>query len=132
MDVQHLGRIGFDPAWLRRYGLTNPDALSLIAVRGTAMHPTIEDGDEILVDRSDEESRLRAGIYVLSDPDEGLLVRRIVPVTRDGAPAGFIAITDNDADEPAAVILTPTIDPAQVVGRVVWLGRRVRQEPGRG
>ena len=115
-----LGRIGFDTAWLRRLGLAGggPNRLSVIRVDGDSMSPTLSDGDEILVDRDDGAGRLRDGIYVLRI-EEALVVKRLAL-----GPGGRLSVrSDNDAYpgwpdlEPGAV---------DVVGRVVWVGRRLR------
>jgi hypothetical protein len=117
---KRLGRIGFDMAWLRRLGLGGggPGRLSVIRVDGDSMSPTLSDGDDILVDREDGAGRLRDGIYVLRI-EEALVVKRLAL-----GPGGRLSVrSDNDAYpgwpdlEPAAV---------DVVGRVVWVGRRLR------
>lgn len=119
-EEKRLGRIGFDSAWLRRLGLGGggPDRLSVIRVDGDSMTPTLSDGDEILVDREDGAGRLRDGVYVLRIEDV-LVVKRL-----SVGPGGRLSVrSDNDAYpgwpelEPGAV---------DVVGRVVWVGRRLR------
>ncbi|HEX8191920.1 MAG TPA: S24 family peptidase [Allosphingosinicella sp.] len=116
-DERARGHIAFDPVWLRRVA-TDPKRLSLIRVEGDSMVPTLADGDEILVDRGDGAERLRDGIYVLRIED-ALVVKRVAP-----HPEGrTIAIrSDNDA-YPS----WPDCDPAsvEIVGRVVWVGRRI-------
>jgi hypothetical protein len=115
-----LGRIGFDSAWLRRIGLGGggPGRLSVIRVDGDSMTPTLADGDEILVDREDGAGRLRDGIYVLRV--EGVLVVKRLSI----GPGGRLSVrSDNDA-YPG----WPDLDPSavDVVGRVAWVGRRLR------
>jgi hypothetical protein len=111
------GRIGFDPQWLRRLGVAPADA-SLIRVEGDSMRPTLADGDDILVDRGEAGRRLRDGIYVLRI-EEALVVKRVAL-----SPAGgrVSILSDNEA-YPG----WPDCDPAAVdiVGRVVWVGRRI-------
>jgi phage repressor protein C with HTH and peptisase S24 domain len=111
------GHIAFDPQWLKRMA-KDPRRLSLIVVEGDSMAPTLADGDEIMVDQSDGAERLRDGIYVLRI-DEALVVKRVAL-----HPSGrTISIrSDNDA-YPG----WPDCDPAgiAVVGRVVWVGRRL-------
>ncbi len=113
-----LSQMAFDAQWLRRIGAGDGKALSIIRVEGDSMAPTLVDGDEILVDRADAVDRLRDGIYVLRR-DDSLMVKRLSP-----SPAGgTVSITsDNPAyqswpDCPLASL--------QVVGRVVWCGRRL-------
>ena len=111
------GEIAFDPIWLRKMKL-RPQGLSMIQVQGDSMTPTLNAGDDILVDRDDTTDRLRDGIYVLRD-EELLLVKRLAvnPLTRQ-----FIIRSDNpvypdwaDAD----------LSAINVIGRVVWVGRKV-------
>lgn len=117
-DEQERAHIAFDPAWLRRIASGAPDQLSIIRVEGDSMAPTLADGDEILVDRSDSEARIRDGIYVLR-MDEALMVKRLAlnPATRT------VSIrSDNPAYSGWPDCALGTID---VVGRVVWAGRRI-------
>jgi hypothetical protein len=111
-----LGRIGFDRQWLRRLGVARGGQLSVIRVQGDSMVPTLADGDEILVDHEDGAGRLRDGIYVLRI--EGALVVKRIAVS----PAGISVRSDNPAYP-----VWPESDPAGIdlVGRVVWFGRRL-------
>ncbi|HZF94170.1 MAG TPA: S24 family peptidase [Allosphingosinicella sp.] len=112
-----LGHMAFDPAWLRRMA-SDPKRLSLIRVEGDSMVPTLADGDEILVDSGDAGERLRDGIYVLRIED-ALVVKRVAP-----HPAGrTIAVRSDNEAYPS----WPDCDPAsvEIVGRVVWVGRRI-------
>ena len=113
-----LGQIAFDPAWLRRMRIASREQLSLIRVQGDSMAPTLSDGDEIMVDRGDAGERLRDGIYVLRIEDV-LVVKRVAV-----NPAGRrLSIRSDNGDYPS----WPDCDPAavDVVGRVVWVGRRL-------
>lgn len=112
------GEVAFDPKWLRDLG-ADPRALSIIRVEGDSMAPTLDDGDDILVDGGDAAARLRDGIYVLR-MDDVLMVKR---VARAPGPGRISVISDNPHyrswdDLPMASV--------QLVGRVVWTGRRVR------
>ena len=112
------GEVAFDPKWLRGLG-ADPRALSIIRVEGDSMAPTLNDGDDIMVDGGDAAARLRDGIYVLR-MDDALMVKR---VARAPGPGRISVISDNPHyrswdDLPMASV--------QLVGRVVWTGRRVR------
>lgn len=112
------GEVAFDPKWLRELG-ADPRALSIIRVEGDSMAPTLNDGDDILVDGGDAAGRLRDGIYVLR-MDDALMVKRIARAPGQGRIA---VISDNPHyrswdDMPMTAV--------QLVGRVVWTGRRVR------
>jgi len=70
------GQFGFSEGWLRDLKASKASSLSIIGVVGDSMEPTLYDGDEILVDLGDAQSRLRDGIYVLR-MDGALNVKRI-------------------------------------------------------
>ena len=116
---RELGQIAFDPAWLRQMRIGSAEQLSLIRVQGDSMATTLSDGDEIMVDRGDAGERLRDGIYVLRMEDV-LVVKRVAV-----NPAGRRLSISSDND---AYPSWPDCDPAavDVVGRVVWVGRRLR------
>jgi phage repressor protein C with HTH and peptisase S24 domain len=113
-----LSHLAFDPKWLRRLGAGDGSQLSIIRVEGDSMAPTLADGDEILVDRADGSERLRDGIDVLRR-DDALMVKR---VALDPAGERIGIRSDNEAypswpDCPRASV--------EIVGRVVWCGRRL-------
>jgi len=117
-DERRLGRIGFDATWLRRLGLGGASSrLSLIRVGGDSMAPTLADGDEILVDHDDGAGRLRDGIYVLRI--EGALVVKRLAV----GPGGRLNVRSDNEAYPG----WPDVEPGavDVVGRVMWVGRRL-------
>lgn len=108
----------FSPDLLRALGVS-PEMASIIRVEGDSMAPTLNDGDDILVDGGDAAARLRDGIYVLR-MDDVLMVKR---VSRAPGPGRISVISDNPQyrswdDLPMTAV--------RLVGRVVWTGRRVR------
>jgi hypothetical protein len=117
-DERAQAHIAFDPAWLRRIARGAPDLLSIIHVTGDSMAPTLGHGDDILVDRGDGASRVRDGIYVLRI-DDALVVKRVAvnPAART------LSIRSDNPAYPG----WPDCEPAAVdiVGRVVWTGRRI-------
>ena len=107
-------RMRFDPSWLR--GLTlDPRLLSVIQVRGDSRHPTLNDGDDILVDRGDR--RPRDGIFVLR-LDGVLNVKRL-----QVEPGRKLTVRSDNPAYPS----WPALDrgDVDVIGRVVWAGRRL-------
>lgn len=109
-------RFGFDERWLARLTRAKGTSLSIINVAGDSMEPTLSSGDEVLVDASDQSSRLRDGIYVLR-ADDALVVKRVT------LKPGGRKITIS-SDNPAY----PSWDDVdrsdiQIVGRVIWFGR---------
>jgi SOS-response transcriptional repressor LexA len=113
-----VAQIGFDPAWLKRLTAAGADELNLVKVEGDSMAPTLLPGDDILVDRSDGEVRVRDGIYVLRMEDS-LLVKRLTlhPVTRR-----VTVQSDNPAYADWPDLALSDIN---LIGRVIWTGRRV-------
>ena len=110
--------IGFDGALLRDLGARRPAALSLIRVTGDSMEPTLRDGDDILVDR--DATAVRSGaIYVLR-VDDMLVVKRLIGEAGDRLP--FVIRSDNAA-YPEIIAEDP--GSVQVIGRVLWCGRRM-------
>jgi hypothetical protein len=111
-------RFGFDERWLGRLTRAKSASLSIIHVLGDSMEPTLSDGDEVLVDASDQGSRLRDGIYVLR-ADDALVVKRVTlkpggrKITISSDNSAYPSWDDVDRSE------------IQVVGRVIWFGRAV-------
>lgn len=108
----------FDGRWLKALTATAAGKLSIIRVEGDSMSPTLNAGDDILVDPADCAERLRDGIYVLR-VDEALVVKRIAlhPVGRR-----VTVQSDNPAypDWPDCAI-----DEIVCLGRVIWAGRKI-------
>ena len=115
-DAEFAGSMGFGPKWLRRLGV-DPANLSLIAVDGDSMHPTLGDGDDIMVDHSAAARPLRDGIYVLR-MDDVLLVKRIAM-----GPSGKLSIRSDNPQYPDWDDVSA--DSVNIIGRVVWTGRRL-------
>ena len=106
------------PRWLRALTNVPTDGLSIIAVGGDSMAPTLADGDEVIVDQKDGTTRLRDGIYVLR-LDDSLMVKRLA---RQPAGRG-VSIRSDNPDYPS----WQNIDPSRIniVGRVLWYGRKL-------
>jgi hypothetical protein len=116
IDEAPQGWFAFEPRFLRRL-TASPDALSAVRVQGDSMEPTLKAGDDILVDSSDATERLRDGIYVLRI-DDALNVKRLAV-----APGGRLSIiSDNERYPPME---RRREDNVEIVGRVVWAGRRL-------
>jgi hypothetical protein len=117
---EELGKpyFAFDERWLKALTPTPPSNLSIVRVEGDSMSPTLNPGDEILVDLGDSVDRLRDGIYVLR-VDDSLVVKRLAlnPMGRR-----VTVQSDNPAypDWPDC-----GIDEINCIGRVIWAGRKV-------
>jgi phage repressor protein C with HTH and peptisase S24 domain len=117
---EELGKpyFAFDERWLKALTATAPSNLSIVRVEGDSMSPTLNAGDEILVDLDDCADRLRDGIYVLRVEDS-LVVKRIAlhPMGRR-----VTVQSDNPAypDWPDRAL-----EEIHCNGRVIWAGRKV-------
>ena len=117
---EELGKpyFGFDERWLKALTPTPAANLSIVRVEGDSMSPTLNDGDDILVDLGDAVERLRDGIYVLRAED-ALVVKRLAlsPMGRR-----VTVQSDNPAypDWPDC-----GLDKIHCIGRVIWSGRKV-------
>jgi hypothetical protein len=110
------GKIGFDEKWLRRMGL-DPAKLSLIRVDGESMSPTLNHGDDIMVDNRAAAQAVRDGIHVIR-LDDMLMVKRLAQ-----RPRGRLSVLSDNPNYPD----WPDVDgtTVTVIGRVVWAGRRL-------
>lgn len=115
-DDEYAESMGFGPKWLRRLGI-DPANLSLIAVDGDSMDPTLGDGDDIMVDHSAASRPLRDGIYVLR-MDDVLLVKRVAM-----GPSGKLSIRSDNPQYPDWDDVSA--DSVNIIGKVVWTGRRL-------
>jgi phage repressor protein C with HTH and peptisase S24 domain len=118
--TEELGKpyFAFDERWLKALTPSQPSKLSIVRVEGDSMAPTLNAGDDILVDLGDAGERLRDGIYVLR-VDDALVVKRLAlnPTRRR-----VTVQSDNPAypDWPGC-----SIDDINCIGRVIWSGRRI-------
>lgn len=112
-------QFGFDPNWLRKLTATKSSGLSIIGVRGDSMEPTLSDGDDVLVDLGDNQSRLRDGIYVLR-MDDSLNVKRIA-IEPQGRKISVVS--DNPAYPSWNSLDRRAV---HIVGRVLWFGRKLQ------
>ena len=118
--TEELGKpyFAFDERWLKALTPSAPSKLSIVRVEGDSMAPTLNAGDDILVDLGDSSERLRDGIYVLRI-DDALVVKRLAlnPVGRR-----VTVQSDNPAYPDWPDCTLKDINP---IGRVIWSGRRI-------
>jgi len=118
--TEELGKpyFAFDERWLKALTSSQPSKLSIVRVEGDSMAPTLNAGDDILVDLGDSADRLRDGIYVLRI-DDAVVVKRLAlnPTGRR-----VTVQSDNPAypDWPGC-----SLSDIKVIGRVIWSGRRI-------
>ena len=112
------GQFGFDEKWLRKLTQAKSTSLSIIKVVGDSMEPTLHDGDEVLVDVADDQSKLRDGIYVLR-MDGALNVKRVA-IEPQGRKISVVS--DNSAYPSWQGLDRRSVN---IVGRVLWFGRKI-------
>jgi phage repressor protein C with HTH and peptisase S24 domain len=103
----------FSRRWLEEQGLARAE-LSAIRVEGDSMEPLLNDGDEILVDRSPRP--FRDGIHVVRLGDT-IMVKRVA----SAGPGRVALLSQNFAYPPVEV----AAEEVEIIGRVVWKGGRV-------
>lgn len=116
----------FPLEWLATMG--NPDAMDIVRVDGESMEPELRDGDHVMIDRSQVQTR--DGLYVIT-VDDHLFVKRLQMMGRNRA---MLASTNSAyrgfeislADELVESDDEISQDVARIVGRVVWSGRMIR------
>lgn len=110
----------FKEQWVRIELGARPQDLYLIRVAGDSMAPTLESGDVILVDRRAQRPD-REGVYILRMNDM-LLVKRLQAI-----PGGLVRVISDNAAFSSFNVTRNEMDNKEidVIGRVVWVGRRL-------
>ncbi|NJR80158.1 S24 family peptidase [Sphingomonas corticis] len=112
-EERRLGGLPVPHALLRDLGVA-PANVSVIAVAGDSMAPTLLDGDRLLVDGADRRVPAAGGVFVIRRED-ALSVKRLRPAARD------LAIV---SDNPAYPALVEPAAAVTVIGRarLLWRG----------
>ncbi len=108
---------GFSKQWLSSQLGVHSDQLAFVSVRGESMQPTLEDGDMILVDMSQNQVH-REDVYLLHT-DDGLMTKRLKPLKTG------IKVQSDNPEFPSWEICGATDEQTRVVGKVVWFGRDI-------
>lgn len=115
---QIVDHLAFRSDWVRHALGIPVSALALINVTGDSMEPTLSNGDLILIDTSisgvDD-----SGVYVLQF-DGKLKVKRI-----HSKMDGSVDLISDNTRYPTESIQGDLVQGLNVVGRVVWCGRRM-------
>lgn len=100
---------------------TNPENLTIIEVRGESMQPTLNPGDEVMVDVTWPRD-LVDGIYAVR-VNQTLMLKRVRQLPGNK----LVVISDNEAYPPFEVDGAEGEDVSgdfQIIGRVVWGAKR--------
>ena len=117
-DENHVSSLAFPPGYLRRLTSAKPRDLAIITVKGDSMLPTINEDDVVMLDMSKRDLSYD-GLFVLRDNGDGLLVKRIGRATR----GGYVSlISDNRS---LYHVVERAIEDIEVIGKVIWHGRKV-------
>jgi phage repressor protein C with HTH and peptisase S24 domain len=108
----------FRLSWIRQGLGASPSQLRVLHVEGDSMHPTLQDGDTVLVDLS-RRSPVPPGIFVLHD-GIGLVAKRLEHIPNSDPPAMRV-ISDNPIYGP----YERTADEIHIVGRIRWFAREI-------
>lgn len=117
-DESVVDHLAFKRNWITRTLGLDPKSLALIDVAGDSMSPTINDGDLILLDTRPEHVRAE-GIYVINLAG-ALLVKRLRMRL-----SGVVDVVSDNERYGTETISGEQLASLQIVGRVVWQGRRV-------
>lgn len=115
-DYRQTGAIPFDREWLRAIMRGSFKDLFVARGDGDSMTPTLLDGDIVLIDTSQKRIEQQDRIWALSYGDLGMIkrVRRL--------PSGVYRIM---SDNPNVPPIDAVDDEMHVVGRVIYVGRRM-------
>lgn len=114
-NEQVVDYLAFKAEWVARRLNADARNLLLIEAAGDSMSPTFEDSDLLLVDLGEPRFK-HDGIYVLRHGNE-LSVKRL----QRRADRRLVLRSDNPAYEPT--VASP--GSIAIIGRVIWVGKRV-------
>lgn len=115
-SYEQRGIVPFQRDWLRSMMRGTVEDLFVARGEGDSMQPTLLDGDIVLIDTSQKDVRQQDRIWALAYGDLGMIkrVRRL--------PGGTYSIM---SDNPAVAPFNAADDEMYVIGRVIWIGRRI-------
>lgn len=115
-DYVQQAEVAMPQDWLRPLIKGRFDELFIARGEGDSMMPTLMDGDLVVVDTAQRQINKQDRLWCLSYGDLGMIKRvRKLPT------GGYEIMSDN----PTVTSITAYDDEMHVVGRVVWVGRRV-------
>lgn len=115
-DYRHTGFVPFQRDWLRSIVRGSIAEIFVARGEGDSMQPTLLDGDIVLIDTGQRQITQQDRIWAISYGELGMIkrVRRV--------PGGSYRIM---SDNPTVTPIDADDDEMHVVGRVVWIGRRM-------
>jgi len=115
-QYEQTGVVPFSRSWLR--SMMGGTVADLFVARGDgdSMEPTLKDGDIVLIDASQKFIRSQDRIWAVAYGDLGMIKR--VRRTPNGS---YTLMSDNPAVSPVECV----DGEMTVIGRVIWIGRRI-------
>ena len=115
-DFQQTAMVPFPRDWLRALIKGQFEDLFVTRGEGDSMIPTLLDRDLVVVDTAQKNITQQDRIWCLSYGDLGMIKRvRVLP---DGG-------VQVNSDNPAVTPITAYDGELHIIGRVIWIGRRV-------
>lgn len=115
---QVVDYLSFRAEWVRNSLGVSVRDLALISVIGDSMEPTLSEGDVVLLDMT-TKGVMDGSIYALQ-LNGGLLVKRIQRKLN-----GSIVVKPDNPRYDTEIISEDSADLLKIIGRVVWVGRRL-------
>lgn len=115
-QYEQRGVVPFQRAWLRSMMRGAVADLFVARGEGDSMQPTILDGDIVLIDTAQRDIRQQDRIWAVAYGDLGMVKR--VRRRPDGS---YLLLSDNATVPP----IECADEEMHVVGRVIWIGRRI-------
>lgn len=115
---QVVDYLSFRAEWVRNSLGVSVRDLALISVIGDSMEPTLSEGDVVLLDMT-TKGVMDGSIYALQ-LNGGLLVKRIQRKLD-----GSIVVKPDNPRYDTEIISEDSADLLKIIGRVVWVGRRL-------
>ncbi len=115
---QIVDYLSFRADWVRSALGVSVGDLALISVIGDSMEPSLSEGDVVLLDMT-TRSVLDGSIYALQ-LNGGLLVKRIQRMLD-----GSLVVKSDNARYDTETVSEDKADRIKIIGRVVWVGRRL-------
>lgn len=106
----------FNKHWLSSQLGVHSEQVAFVTVSGDSMLPTLEEGDMILVDMSQQQVQ-REGIYLLQT-EGGLITKRLI-----NKKVGELEVISDNSDYPSWTIDAQNSEQTQIAGKVVWSAR---------
>jgi phage repressor protein C with HTH and peptisase S24 domain len=114
--IEQTGFRAFDREWLRSISAGNVSLLFVAHGDGDSMEPTLHDGDVVLIDQAQRAIERQDRIWAVTVGGLGM-IKRIAKLPN----GDFELASDNHRVRSRTV----TADEFHVVGRVVWIGRKI-------